>query len=89
MIATQEGQPAMIDCRIAALALYDFLDGHLADATMASVQHHVDFCAECAPHFDFARRIMALLPSSLPIDASTTALRARIVESLRAEGFQA
>ena len=89
MIATQEGQPALIDCRTAALALYDFLDGPLTDGTMASVRHHIDLCAECAPHFDFARRVIALLPSAVPLDASTAALRARIVASLKAEGFQA
>jgi hypothetical protein len=82
MIATDEAQPALIDCQTAARALYDFLDARLPGATMASVQHHIDLCAACASHFDFARRVLALLPSAVPLEPECEALRTRIVDAI-------
>ena len=87
MMIRDAGQPALLDCREAASALYDFLDGRLAGATTTSVQQHIDTCAECASHYAFARRVLDLIPTSFPIDSSI-ALRARIVASLQAEGYR-
>ncbi len=89
MITTEHDQPALIDCRTAASALYDFLDGRMPGASMAAVQHHIDRCAECASHYDFARRVLSLLPTSVPLDADCDALRARILESLRQDTLRA
>ena len=87
MMDSDAAQPAFIDCRSAASALYDFLDGRLPGATAASVQQHIDTCAECASHYTFARRVLDLIPSSIPLDPGA-ALRARIVASLQAEGYR-
>ncbi len=79
--------PALIDCETAVRALYDYLDGRLPDETTDAVEHHVETCRNCASHFTFARRLLDLVPSSLPLGGESTALRARIVASLAAEGY--
>jgi anti-sigma factor RsiW len=80
--------PALIDCETAARALYDYLDGRLPSATMETVHQHVETCRNCASHFTFARRLIDLVPAALPLGGESQALRARIVASLTAEGFQ-
>ncbi len=84
---TERDGPALIECETAARALYDFLDGRLPLATMAAVQNHVDTCRNCASHFTFARRVLEQIPAALPLSGEAHALRARIVESLRSEGY--
>ncbi len=79
--------PALIECETAARALYDFLDGRLPEETMEAVQHHVDTCRNCASHFTFARRVLEQIPAALPLSGEAHALRARIVASLKAEGY--
>ncbi len=86
MIATDDAQPGVIDCRTAASALYDFLDARLPGATMASVQHHIDVCAECAAHYDFARRVLSLLPGAVPLETDCAPLRARILDAITRDG---
>lgn len=81
------GTPALIDCETAVRALYDYLDGRLPTATMRTVHGHIETCKVCAGHFAFARRVLDLVPSALPLGGESHALRARIVSSLKAEGF--
>ena len=84
---TQRDIPALIDCETAARALYDFLDGRLPHATMQAVQAHVDTCTTCASHYRFARRVLDLIPAAVPLAGESHALRLKIVESLKAEGY--
>ncbi|MBC7843431.1 MAG: zf-HC2 domain-containing protein [Gemmatimonadaceae bacterium] len=88
MTTTDErGSPALIECEAAARALYDYLDGRLPMATEASVYWHIETCRNCASHFAFARRVLDLVPSAVPLAGEAHALRARIVESLKVEGY--
>jgi anti-sigma factor RsiW len=87
MAITESGVPAQIDCETAARALYDYLDGRLPTPTMHVVHEHIDTCRKCAGHFTFARRVLELVPSALPLSEGAHTLRARIVQSLKAEGF--
>jgi anti-sigma factor RsiW len=86
---TEQVQPSLISCKAAASALYDFLDGRLENVTSRAVEQHIATCKECAGHFAFARRVLALIPSSLPLETNTNALRRRIVGALQDEGFSA
>ncbi len=81
--------PPLISCRAAASALYDFLDGRLSDEAVGAVQGHIDTCRTCASHYDFARQVLTLIPSALPLPNVPDALRGRIITSLQAEGFSA
>lgn len=87
MSMVESGTPALIDCETAVRALYDYLDGRLPTATMRIVQGHIETCKACAGHFAFARRVLDLVPAALPLGGDAGALRARIVSSLKAEGF--
>jgi predicted anti-sigma-YlaC factor YlaD len=84
---TTHDTPALIDCETAARALYDYLDGRLPQATMESVRHHVEICTACAGHYRFARRVLDLVPASLPLTDPTHALRMKVVAALRSEGY--
>ena len=88
MSNSEREHPALIECETAARALYDYLDGRLPMATMRSVQHHVDTCRACASHFAFSRRVLDLVPAALPLAGETHALRLRIVESLKSDGYR-
>ncbi len=79
--------PPLIDCHAAASALYDFLDGRLADTAVSAVQGHIDTCRNCASHYDFARQVLTLIPAALPLPTVSEALRGRIVTALKAEGY--
>jgi predicted anti-sigma-YlaC factor YlaD len=79
--------PALIDCRTAGRALYDYLDGRLPHLSNAEVQQHLEVCAACAHHFTFARRLLELIPSSFPVESDAPLIRRRIVDALQAEGF--
>jgi anti-sigma factor RsiW len=81
--------PSMMDCEVAARALYDYLDGRLPDATQQAVRQHVEVCGKCAPHFQFSRRVLELMPAALPLSDESDALRLKVIESLKAEGFSA
>lgn len=81
--------PPLIDCRAAASALYDFLDGRLTDDAVGAVKQHIDTCRTCASHYDFSRQVLTLIPASFPLPTDSDALRGRIVTSLRAEGYSA
>lgn len=89
MNSSADGQPTMMSCREAASALYDFLDGRLDGATQSAVEGHVAQCKACAPHYEFSRRVLAQVATSLPLANDTGAIRNRIVEALKAEGYAA
>ena len=87
MSITERELPARIACETAARTLYDYLDGRLTPTTMEVVHEHLATCRICASHFDFARRMLDLVPAAFPLDDASPALRARIVESLKSEGY--
>lgn len=79
--------PSLIDCEAAARALYDYLDGRLPHASTRAVRQHVEMCECCAGHYRFARRVLELMPSAMPLDGDSRDLRLKVIESLKAEGF--
>jgi predicted anti-sigma-YlaC factor YlaD len=87
MTTTSGTIPARIDCETAARALYDYLDGRLAGATYESVTAHIETCRNCSSHYIFARQLLDQIPASLPLSTESQALHARIVASLKAEGY--
>jgi anti-sigma factor RsiW len=87
MSHSQPTAPALIDCETAARALYDYLDGRLPEATETAVSAHVETCKACSSHFEFARRVLTLMPSALPLGGESSLLRARIVSTLAADGY--
>jgi anti-sigma factor RsiW len=87
MMSSSANDPSAIDCRTAAKSLYDFIDGRLPKAELGHVRAHIEMCTKCAPHFIFARQVLALLPVALPLAGDTSALRARVLAAIAEDGL--
>lgn len=86
--------PEPIDCRTAVQRLWDYLDHELDATRMAEVSAHVERCAACREHVQFARTFLSALSASQREVAGTHApdpyaLRSRVVAALQREGFSA
>lgn len=92
MTTSTDVAPEPIDCRTAVQRLWDYLDRELDAARMAEVTAHVERCAACSEHFQFARTFLSALSSSQRESVGSdvpdpNALRSRVVEALQREGF--
>lgn len=78
-------RPAPIDCEVAVRRLWDYLDGRLPEIARAEVEAHLESCAHCPPHFDFARTMQRALAASSPpaADGDEDHLRERVRAALR------
>ena len=88
---TMHQTPHEIDCRTAAERLWEYLDGEGEVASMAQVEAHLAACQECPPHFDFARTLLRgvrAVGGRTPDKRRLRALQVRVVEVLRAQGYQ-
>jgi anti-sigma factor (TIGR02949 family) len=79
-----------IDCRTAVQQLWDYLDQELTPERMEEVRAHLQKCSSCLPHHDFGRVFLAALSEARESDVcASDALRSRVMDSLRAAGFNA
>jgi len=69
--------------------LWDYLDEELTDARMAAVRDHLESCAGCLPHHDFAKAFLAAVASTRGFGGCPPTVRARVLDRLRSEGFLA
>jgi anti-sigma factor RsiW len=89
MITPRPTPPAAsIDCETAVRRLWDYLDGELDPARAAEVDAHLAGCADCPPHFDFARAFLGALAAGRGARDGEPALRARVLAALAREGFR-
>ncbi len=77
-----------LDCREAMAQLWDFLDEELTPETMSAVKTHLDACAACHPHAQFAERFLAALGRCRPTDDMPGTLKQRIMVCLQNEGLK-
>lgn len=77
-----------IDCAAALRQLWDYLDGELTPARVAEVKAHLEGCRRCHPHYDFERAFLEALANRRPDCRCPGELKARVLESLRAAGFE-
>ena len=87
MTLSTELEREPIDCRTAVQQLWDYLDRELDSVRMAEVTAHVERCAECREHFQFALSFLRALSASRSDVPDAAALRLRVVEALKREGF--
>lgn len=77
-----------IDCRSAVQQLWDYLDDELTPERMNDVRRHLEKCARCLPHHNYARAFLAALASARDGEArAPDVVRHRVIETLRAAGF--
>lgn len=82
--------PREIDCHTAVQRLWDYLDEELTPERMQEVRFHLERCARCLPHHDYARVFLAALASAREAEPpAPETLRRRVMENLRAAGFGA
>ena len=68
--------------------LRDCLDAELDEARAAAVEAHLARCAQCPPHFVFAREMLDAVAASRRAPDDVSARRARVVAALRASAFR-
>ena len=78
-----------VDCDAALLQLFDFLDGELDESLVARLKEHVTRCKPCFERADFERRFLEAVHAARAEECCPTALRERVLQSLRAEGLEA
>ena len=85
---TSDGRCEKIDCAAALRQLWDYLDGELTPERVADVRAHLEGCRRCHPHYDFERAFLEALASTRPDCRCPGELKAKVLESLRAVGFE-
>ena len=85
------GGAPMMDCADVMAKLWDYLDGALDDAAVAGIRAHLDACGHCLPHAEYGEaflRAVAGLKRQAPASDVTAGLRSKVLDRLRAEGFE-
>ncbi len=87
-----EGEaPGGISCRDAAERVFEWLDGELEADMAARVGAHLETCAHCYPFLRFESAFRAAVERAVAgrdAPPCPDQVEARILASLRAEGFQ-
>ena len=78
----------MLDCRSAMQQLWDYVDGELTAERMTAVKRHLDACANCHPHAEFAERFLAALHQTREDRGCPQDVRAKVMASLRDAGMR-
>jgi mycothiol system anti-sigma-R factor len=81
--------PDRSGCEAIVRQMWAYLDAAVSDVQQQAVAAHLDECAECAAHFDFAAEFLRALAATPAIAHGEPALRERVLAALAAEGFVA
>jgi RNA polymerase sigma factor (sigma-70 family) len=77
------------ECEEVVRRLWPHLDGTLPDTDRERVTLHLEGCANCRSHFDFALAFLDAVSSAQPDPYDHERLRARVLAALGSEGFSA
>lgn len=75
-------------CHEAVRVLWDYLDRELDDALRARVREHLAECHHCRSQYTFEGNFLRTVGSVIEEPIETSALRARILDALRARGYR-
>jgi anti-sigma factor (TIGR02949 family) len=76
------------ECEHVVSQLWPYLDGAVSETERERVVHHLELCANCHSHFDFANAFLDAVAAARPHLGLNEALRMRVVTALTAEGFR-
>ena len=79
--------PPMLDCEAVMRQLWEYLDEELTPSRMDAMQEHLALCRPCQSHTDFERAFLTALSEARRATPIPSALRTRVMEALRREGF--
>jgi len=85
---TPAGAPQMLDCTSAMRMLWDFLDGHLAEADDAAVRAHMDRCSHCFPNAQFGELVLKAVAAQRAVPEPSRSVRDGVLARLRLEGYR-
>src|SRR5260370_37000108 len=66
--------------------VWAYVDAKLPDSDRERVTRHLEECADCLSHFDFARAFLDAVHAARPPVKEDEALRARVIASLNDQG---
>lgn len=75
------------ECEAVVRQLWPYLDGVISEEQRERILRHLERCADCTSHFEFARAFLDAIAAAAPKLNETDALRDRVVHALAAEGF--
>jgi anti-sigma factor (TIGR02949 family) len=75
------------ECEAIVRRLWPFVDGMLPDSDRERVTRHLEQCADCLSHFDFARSFLDAVHAARPADEDDEALRGRVLAALTHQGM--
>jgi anti-sigma factor (TIGR02949 family) len=75
------------ECEEIVRRLWPFVDGKLPDSDRDRVTRHLEECANCLSHFDFARAFLDAVHAARPEARDDEALRARVLAALSNQGL--
>jgi anti-sigma factor (TIGR02949 family) len=75
------------ECEAIVRRLWPYVDDKLPDSDRERVTRHLEECADCLSHFDFARAFLDAVHAARPPAREDEVLRARVVAALNAQGL--
>jgi anti-sigma factor (TIGR02949 family) len=75
------------ECEEVVRRLWPYIDGKLPDSDRERVTRHLEGCADCLSHFDFARAFLDAVHHAAPAAQEDDDLRARVLAALSDQGF--
>ncbi len=77
----------MIPCSEVIRVLWDYLDGELTAERAEEIRRHLEVCAGCRAVTQFEEEFLRAVRRLLDVPPPGGELRARVVATLRAHGF--
>jgi predicted anti-sigma-YlaC factor YlaD len=79
--------PSRSTCEAVVRQLWPYLDGAVDESARGVIIAHLEECAMCQSHFEFARAFLDAVAHTQPNVAPNARLRVRVLAALGAEGF--
>ncbi len=76
-----------MSCEEAVRLVWAYLDGEIDDERRDRVREHLALCLPCRDHITFDGAFLRSVARLLDDPDPSTTLRARVLEALRAEGY--
>ena len=76
------------ECEAIVRRLWPYLDDRLPDSDRERVTRHLEECAACVSHFDFARAFLDAVHAARPAEVEDEALQARVLAALVGHGMK-
>jgi anti-sigma factor (TIGR02949 family) len=77
------------ECEAVVRQLWPYLDGVISESQRERILRHLELCADCTSHFEFAHAFLDAVAATASRVDETEVLRDRVLGALAAEGFVA